>query len=196
MTFSEGLETIEQNAFRATKLNSVALPASIGEVGAGVFFDCQELGIATFAPGSKQVKMGDNMFSRCYYLMKVTLPNSIDRISDGMFQNCLTLAGVDIPNGAESIGGSAFASSGVSVVIIPDSVTSIGISAFSACPLKDIYYTGTEEQWNGVSKIGDTAAAVAKATMHYNYVPTPAPTPTPSPTPTPTLSSRNSLKIL
>ena len=171
VTFSEGLETIEQNAFRATKLNSVALPASIGEVGAGVFFDCQELGIATFAPGSKQVKMGDNMFSRCYYLMKVTLPNSIDRISDGMFQNCLTLAGVDIPNGAESIGGSAFASSGVSVVIIPDSVTSIGISAFSACPLKDIYYTGTEGQWNGVSKIGDTAAAVGKATMHYKYVP-------------------------
>ena len=187
VTVCEGVETIEQNAFRScTKLASIALPSTIGEVGAAAFIQCQNMSSATFAPGSRQVKLGDDLFAECFYLVRVTLPVNIDRISDRMFKSCLMLAGVEIPQGAESIGESAFASSGVTTVIIPDSVTMIGIAAFSACPLSDIYFTGSQEQWNRVSKIGDTAAAVSKATIHYNYVPTaPSPSPTPGVSPTP-----------
>ena len=176
---SNGVETIEQNAFRSCpQLTAIALPASIKEVGAAAFLQCQALTTVTFAPGNTQVKMGDNMFMQCYYLMKVTLPKSIDRISKGMFQNCLTLAGVEIPKGAESIDASAFAScSAFTTVIIPDSVTSIGIAAFTKCPLSKIYFTGTEEQWKSISKIGDTASALEKVTMHYNYVPPVTPDP-------------------
>lgn len=178
VAIDEGVETIEQNAFRAcTSLTSIALPASIGEVGAAAFFECTKMTGAAFAPGSKQVKLGDNLFTRCYYLLNVTLPTNIDRIGEGMFQDCLMLAGVEIPQGAESIEASAFAScSGMSVVIIPDSVTTIGSAAFSNCPLlMDIYFTGTEAQWNSIGKIGDTASAVAKAAIHYNYSPVPGP---------------------
>ena len=173
VTISEGVETIGQNAFSAcSSLAKIALPASIGEVGAAAFFQCQALISATFAPGSKQVKLGDNIFMQCYYLMSVTLPQNIDRISMGMFQNCLMLPGVEITQGAESICESAFASCGAfTTVIIPDSVTSIERSAFASCPLSDIYYTGTEEQWNNVWKSGDTVAVISKAKMHYNYVP-------------------------
>lgn len=179
VTLSEGLERIGQNAFSAcANLTSIVLPASIEEVGAAAFFQCQAMTSAAFAPGSKQVKLGDNLFTQCYYLMSVTLPGNIDRIGDGMFQNCLRLPGVEIPQGAQSIGGSAFASSGVSTVIIPDSVTTIGIAAFASCySLKDIYFTGTEAQWNSISKIGDTEAAVSKVTMHYNYIPAVNPDP-------------------
>ncbi len=179
VTVSEGVEKIDQNAFRACKsLTSIALPASIGEVGAAAFFQCQALKSATFAAGDKQVKLGDNMFTQCYYLMSVKLPKNIDCIGEGMFQNCLMLAGVEIPQGAESIGMSAFAScSSLTTVIIPDSVTTIGIAAFASCPLTDIYFTGSETQWNSISKMGDTASAVSKAKIHYNYTPPVIPDP-------------------
>lgn len=175
VSVSEGVEKIGQNAFRAcTSLTSIAIPASIGEVGDAAFLDCTQMMNATFAKGGKQVKMGDNIFTRCYKLLGVTLPVSIDRIGAGMFQNCLLLPGVEIPQGAESIGESAFAScSGFTTVVIPDSVTSIGIAAFSACPLQDIYFTGSEAQWSSVGKMGDTASAVSRAVMHYNYTAVP-----------------------
>ena len=178
VTASEGLETIGPNAFQAcTGLTSIALPASLVEVGDAAFFQCTELKSAVFAPGSRQVKLGANLFTQCYKLMGVTLPQKIDRISDGMFQNCLMMAGVEIPQGATSIGSNAFSScAAFTTVLIPDSVTSIGIAAFASCPLKDIYFTGSEEAWNRISKIGDTASAVSRAVIHYNYVP-PAPGP-------------------
>ena len=177
VTVREGVETIGQNAFRScTGLTSIALPASIGEVGSGAFFQCTAMVNATFASGSKRVKLGDNIFTECFYLMNVTLPRNIDCIGMGMFQNCLMLAGVEIPQGAESIGESAFAScSGMTVVVIPNSVTTIGSAAFSAGSLTDIYFTGTEAQWKSISKIGDTASTLAKVTVHYNYTPATGP---------------------
>lgn len=170
---SEGLETIGQNAFGScTSLTSIKLPASIGEVGAGAFLQCTKMTSAAFTPGSRQVTLEDNIFMECYYLTSVALPANIDRIGEGMFQSCLMLTGVEIPQGVESIGGSAFAScSRLTTVIIPDSVTSIGIAAFANnSSLADIYFTGTEDQWKSVTKMGDTQTSLEKVTIHYNYV--------------------------
>ncbi len=179
VTVPEGVETIGQSAFHAcTGLTSISLPASIGKVGSSAFSACQKLTSATFAPGSGQVTMGDNIFTQCYYLLSVKLPENIDCIGEGMFQNCGMLAGVEIPQGAESIKTWAFAScSGMSVVVIPDSVKTIGTAAFANCPLTDIYFTGDEAQWKAITKQGDTASAVLKATIHYNYVPATNPDP-------------------
>lgn len=179
VTVSEGVETIGQNAFRAcASLPYMKLPVSIREVGNAAFFQCTKLTGVTFVHANSQaklvadpVKMGDNLFTRCYNLMGVTLPESIDRISEGMFQNCLMLTGVEIPQGTESIGGSAFAScSRLSVVAIPSSVKSIGAAAFSASNLlKKIYFTGTKAEWEAVNKGG--AIITSDPTIFYNYVP-------------------------
>lgn len=179
VTVSNGLETIGQNAFRAcTSLKSISLPASVEEVGAAAFFECSEMTSVVFASGNGQVEMGDNMFTRCRRLQEVKLPSGIDCISKEMFLNCLMLVSVEIPQGVESIKESAFGScSMLTTVIIPSSVTTIDRAAFASCPLTDIYFTGSEAQWISISIIGDTASAVSKATVHYNYVPVTNPDP-------------------
>lgn len=179
VTISNGVETIGQNAFLScTSLAAISLPASIVEVGAAAFCQCTKLTSVTFAPGSNRVSMGDSMFAECWYLMSVKLPQNIDRIGVEMFMNCKNLAGVEIPQGAESIGNKAFASCiHMSVVAIPDSVTAIESSAFSNCPLKDVYFTGDEAQWNNISKSSDVITVVSNATIHYNYDPSTDPDP-------------------
>lgn len=188
LTIAEGVKTIGQNAFSGCgKLKSIALPASIECVRAAAFMECQELTEAVFAPGSKQVEIGDNLFSRCYRLANVTLPAQIDRISDGMFTNCGALLAVTIPKGATSIGNSAFASCNqLKSVTIPDSVELIDIAAFSACGVTDIYYGGSEDQWNAITKQGDSNSTLQSKTIHYNsIIPDPEPNPNPDPGPDP-----------
>ena len=59
---------------------------------------------------------------------------------------------------------------GLKRIIISDSVTYIGNYAFYNCNgLTDIYYTGTEEQWNAIT-IEAQNEELKNATIHYNYV--------------------------
>lgn len=61
---------------------------------------------------------------------------------------------VSIPEGVTSIGRRAFYSfTSLTDTTIPESVTSIGASAFYGCSsLANIYFRGTEEQWNAITK--------------------------------------------
>jgi hypothetical protein len=54
-------------------------------------------------------------------------------------------------------------------IIIPDSVTTIGSSVFgSGVGLTDIYFTGTEAQWNAISFGGGTI--LSGFTIHFEWV--------------------------
>ena len=76
------------------------------------------------------------------------IPDSVTTIGDGAFRYCNSLTNVTIG----------------------DSVTTIGEGAFSCCySFTDVYYTGTEEQWNAISI--DSYTDLTNATIHYNYVP-------------------------
>ena len=58
-------------------------------------------------------------------------------------------------------------------ITIPDSVTSIGNSAFSGTPkLNTIYYTGTEEQWKQINIDNYNESLLGcKIVFEYNYEP-------------------------
>ena len=86
------------------------------------------------------------------------------------FPDCVT--GFIIPNGATTIGKNVFSTyPNLQTVVIPESVTSIGDRAFSGCTsLKTINYTGTEEQWNAISK-GTDWNYETSLNVIYNYKP-------------------------
>ena len=59
---------------------------------------------------------------------------------------------------------------GLTSVVIPDSVTSIGEYAFYDCiGLKNIYYRGTASQWEDISKGNYWDYYTDSYTMTYNY---------------------------
>ena len=83
--------------------------------------------------GKLVTTIGMKAFYECDQVTKVTLPKGITIIGDYAFGYCDNLELDEIPDGTTYIGAGAFYSSGLKEVIIPDTVSSIGKSAFSHC---------------------------------------------------------------
>ena len=66
-------------------------------------------------------------------MKKVVLPNSITRIENGVLSYTSKLASIAIPNSVTSIGTSAFVGSGIRSITIPANVTLIEKEAFWHC---------------------------------------------------------------
>ena len=190
MTIPDSITSIDNSAFRnCTGLTSIMIPNSVTSIGTEVFYSCNSLTSVTIPNGVTNI--GDMMFYNCFKLTSVTIPNSVTSIGVQAFLQCFSLTSVTIPDSVTSIGNSAFRyCSGLTSIMIPNSVTHIGDFAFDGCNnltsvtipnsvtsignqaffncinLSDIYYGGTETQWNAIT-IG-TDAIPDTATIHYN----------------------------
>ena len=115
--FSSKLKKIGKSAFNGcTSLKSLEIPASVTSIGANAFNGNSALTSVNFASGSKLAVLGDNAFSNCSLLEKVsvgnsdknTLPSGIDTTPDAktgaanlgknVFQNCGKLQNFTIPS--------------------------------------------------------------------------------------------------
>ena len=116
--------------------------------------------------------IGNDAFGGYSGLTNVTIPDSVMIIGDRAFSGCTGLTSITIPDSVTSIVYGAFwGCSVLTSITIPDSITSIEWRAFHCCTgLTDVYYTGSEEQWNKIS-IRDDNKPLLNATIHYNYVP-------------------------
>lgn len=77
--------------------------------------------------------IGENAFPHADNLASVTLADSIVSIGYEAFMSCDNLETIALPGNLETIGGAAFEYSGLKEIIIPDTVTVIGSSAFQGC---------------------------------------------------------------
>lgn len=104
----------------------------------------------------------------------VIIEFTIDNIGDDVFYEWEKLTSVIIRHisgtSRTSIGDRAFyLCENLTSIIIPDSVTSIGYNAFAGCrSLKDVYYSGTEEEWNRII-IYNGNNFLTSANIHFEY---------------------------
>ena len=103
-------------------------------------------------------------------IKEFVIPNNVMSIGNHAFTHCNNLTSVTIPSSVTSIGYSAFYNcTSLTSVTIPASVTSIGGYAFSRCDrLKDVYYEGSEEDWENIEIDEDGNEELLNATIHYN----------------------------
>ena len=113
-----------------------------------------------------------SVISRFVNIVGMVMQEGVTSIGFNAFGDCSKLTSITIPEGVTSIGSGAFRGcSGLTSVTIPNSVTSIGQRAFGYCSgLKTINYTGTEEQWNAISK-GTDWNYETSLNVIYNYKP-------------------------
>ena len=121
---------------------SASIPNKITTIGNSAFSDCSSLSSITI-PNSV-TSIGNYAFSGCSSLTSITIPNSVTSIGKGAFRGCSALTSMVVESGnttydsrencnaiIESSTNTLIA--GCQNTVIPNSVTSIGSSAFDGC---------------------------------------------------------------
>ena len=97
--------------------------------------------------GYPVTSIGIEAFGGCDKLTSIALPNGLIDIGDMAFVNCLSLTSITIPN----------------------SVMKMGDFIFEPCPLYDVYYMGSKEQWNNIDiSTAGNDQLLNLATIHYD----------------------------
>lgn len=153
-------------------------------------------GAYTYASENVEIKPGTEIippyfFENNKYIKTVKIPESVTEIPKGMFYSS-KLEKISWHEEIEEIGEYAFYATNVEEIILPAKLKKIGENAFTSSKLKsivifdeveeigtyafrfnnnltDIYYTGTEEQWQELIKKNLGLYDVVK--IHYNYNP-------------------------
>lgn len=86
------------------------------------------------APFNNNYNMNDNNFDKVKNITSITLPQNVKQISNRYFGSCESLRAIYIPANTEKIDSRAFTTSKTTVLLLEN--------------LTDIYYGGTESQWN------------------------------------------------
>ena len=112
--------------------------------------------------------IGQYMFYHCENVTSVTIPASVTEIKYDAFDTCKSLKNITIPNGVVTLGGQAFCDcEALESISIPKSVTTVGDRAFLACEsLTDVYYAGTQSEWNNISISDDNNDYFTSANIH------------------------------
>lgn len=155
-TYGEGdkqapVKEIAEGGFRGTGISKLVIPATITKIGAAAFANCNYLKEVVFEDGIAIEEISDGTFAfdrnlreiaipdtvkhigyRAFYdcvnLSTVNLSQNLKTIEMRAFEECTSLSQITLPDGLESIGELAFYFSGLTEIVIPDSVHDTQIS--------------------------------------------------------------------
>jgi len=182
----EGLKAIGDSAFKnCRKLADLIIPNGMVSIGDNAFENCIGLNAINLPNGLKSI--GSDAFYGCVNIFIVYIEeiNTILNISFGnkysnpmyarsgkLYVNGEQAMEIVIPEGTTCINDFAFCGiESFSYIVIPESVTKIGMAAFDIAGQKQIftvYYTGSREEWYEI-EIGDYNSRLINATIYFNY---------------------------
>lgn len=171
-----GMKAVLRGMFcGCTGLEDVSLSSDVSYFYSRAFEDCTSLKTIVIPDGAIGFETG--VFKGCTSLEHITIPPSLTQwgttgahASQSIFRYCASLKNIVVPDGTKILAMYVFdGCTSLSSITLPSSITMIDYHAFAGCTaLKDVYYKGTEKQWNAID-IGSGNECLLNATIHYNY---------------------------
>ena len=142
-----GITKINSDAFEYTGLESITIPSSVGEIGSGAFYKCENLKTVKLSTGVelhrgafsfsglesielRDVKLQDSsIFYNCKQLKSAVIKGDTPIIPDWTFEDCYELTHVELP----------------------ETLKQVEYDVFNRCDeLREIKFAGTVEQWKNI----------------------------------------------
>ncbi len=131
----EGVTTITKYAFSyCDDLTSITIPDSMTSIGQSAFYNCTSLTSITIPDSVTEI--GDDAFEGCAGLTSITIPDSVTNIGSDAFSGTSWLDTQLEKNPVAIAGSVVIASNPITCtgeLVIPETVTTIGDSAFEDC---------------------------------------------------------------
>lgn len=155
VTIPSSVTSIGSQAFaECGSLTGITIPASVTGIGTDAFTGCTRMASISVASGNGAYGSSDGClynkamtkFIRCPQgKSSVTIAGSTTTIASGAFKDCIAVGSLTLPESVTAIEADAFTGSGISTILIPASVTSIG-SQSGWTPSAISGYTGSQAQ--------------------------------------------------
>ena len=162
--------TIEDGAFNASGLKSIVIPETLQYVEEQSFMECVSLEKVEWYA---KINIREEMFAYCYALKDVTITEGVPRIYDSCFRRCTGLETITFPSTVQRYYAHAMygCTSLKSITFMNPGIDRYYEMAFHFLPaLTDIYFVGTEEQWNAMDKgKNNEGLTLDTVTVHFNY---------------------------
>jgi hypothetical protein len=152
VSIPNSVTTIGNGAFARTSITSITIPNSVTSIGNGAFFQCR--GLTNIIIPDSVTSIGAHAFANVG-LTSVVIGNGVITIGHSAFNHDPlmlspnNITSLTIGNNVISIGDGAFTNHHLTSIIIPASVTNIGIDAFRGPvtrpnhALRAIYFEGS-----------------------------------------------------
>lgn len=146
LTIPEGVETIDDSAFKNNIIKEVVLPQSLNKIGKEAFSDNK---LETITIPKNVSRIEDGTF-RNNNLSSVKMEGKVKYIGSECFMNN-KLQNIDLPEGLQSIKDGSFSGNFLTEIKIPESVTEIETGAFYGNQIQALNIS------KNLKKIGDGA---------------------------------------
>ena len=174
LSIPSAVTSVGQNAFKGCTMLTSAGPVDSGAaiefgwnktIPADAFSGADCLESLTIPEGVTRIMA--SAIKDCTALTDVSLPSTLSNIQQNAFSGCTALTSITLSDALKTLGASAFQSTGLTSVTIPNGVTSIGNQAFANCSLTNVYYSGSQKQWNAIT-IGTDNTPLTNAEIHFS----------------------------
>ena len=157
------LQTIGDDCFSGSGLQSITIPASVETIGTRAFKNCSNLQTVAFANGTLLENIGSESFYNTG-ITSITIPASVENIYSSAFASSdLETITFESNSAINSIGATFLSGTQVSTLVIPSTISTLSNNAFAGMSLLSSVTYPAINTWGNLGKTTGSVSVIVNS---------------------------------